>query len=801
MEDCTMKKNVLFILCSIVLMIFVLNLTVTAQPPAEGLKLWLKADEGALKPNPEPNTTDYVPAEVGDTVTIWQDMSGNGHDASISIGAPTLISTGTQNAIRFDGNDGYLLTDHEGLRLSPISIYAVIDIDDNSPVSQCFVSNFTPVTGFAVGISDSVPNRLKWFTAGGNGDTCGGSGDSMEVNLPTGTPNQYIIVNATLDNANYKVIYFDGIHKAKNQSPGIGYGDSCWPSAYGPPEARVGELFMDLIARHYQLTYGNVSEILIYDSVNAEQYYAVHDYLSAKYGIATADDYQGADSSVTFLQELRLQSATSTGDPIPDGQTWNTMQLFDQTYWDMALLDDTIANLTGSSDPNMAGHLLNSPTNGGINVEMQKGRSYTFTFTGNGTPEGYDLTDTYYSLRFYLDQKTISSAPVWAEKDTSGPADGNPSMAGGPVVWKDPYKKIQVRCDHFVIYPKSAPDVSLDVQTEPWLPNENPMQIYPYEPDGIEDIAGEFTLTVEEATSFDCADMVKFYPMDFNEDCYVNLQDFAQFAQDWLKCNAPFDEECLPLDELDPNLLIWSGMELNSADASGAFVDPEYWNTIPGDDPWDIALFDTTITALMSDPNLIASKLVNQEDRSISLELVKGNTYSYSFAGSHLVGSDLGSLCDPNSTHTRISLLFDNQASGIAGFAENDSTGPADGHAAVAAAADGTLIWKSIPKRIQVRLTDFVIYPKSVVDISLDIMGTGSANPSGAFVPDGEEDVVGEFTFVVEEGEFTCAEIGKYYPYDFDEDCYVNLNDFALFAQQWLKCNDPENEICIWPLE
>ncbi len=33
-------------------------------------------------------------------------------------------------------------------------------------------------------------------------------------------------------------------------------------------------------------------------------------------------------------------------------------------------------------------------------------------------------------------------------------------------------------------------------------------------------------------------------------------------------------------------------------------------------------------------------------------------------------------------------------------------------------------------------------------------------------------------------------------PMDFNWDCYVNLEDFAIFAQSWLDCNDQSNTIC-----
>ncbi len=42
----------------------------------------------------------------------------------------------------------------------------------------------------------------------------------------------------------------------------------------------------------------------------------------------------------------------------------------------------------------------------------------------------------------------------------------------------------------------------------------------------------------------------------------------------------------------------------------------------------------------------------------------------------------------------------------------------------------------------------------------------------------------------------TCEGQGKYYPADINEDCYVDIQDLALFIQNWLDCNDPDNQDC-----
>ena len=48
-------------------------------------------------------------------------------------------------------------------------------------------------------------------------------------------------------------------------------------------------------------------------------------------------------------------------------------------------------------------------------------------------------------------------------------------------------------------------------------------------------------------------------------------------------------------------------------------------------------------------------------------------------------------------------------------------------------------------------------------------------------------------SITISEGELTCV---TYLPMDFNEDCYVNLEDFAIFAQSWLDCNDQSNPGC-----
>ena len=72
-------------------------------------------------------------------------------------------------------------------------------------------------------------------------------------------------------------------------------------------------------------------------------------------------------------------------------------------------------------------------------------------------------------------------------------------------------------------------------------------------PDGYDDRYPAYHFVTLETISepaplTPCEDLIMFggaLEMDFNEDCYVNLADFAFFAADWLECNDPDDPGCL----------------------------------------------------------------------------------------------------------------------------------------------------------------------------------------------------------------------------------------------------------------
>ncbi len=52
-----------------------------------------------------------------------------------------------------------------------------------------------------------------------------------------------------------------------------------------------------------------------------------------------------------------------------------------------------------------------------------------------------------------------------------------------------------------------------------------------------------------------------------------------------------------------------------------------------------------------------------------------------------------------------------------------------------------------------------------------------------------------DFRLTVVKDGMNCS--GDYIDGDLNRDCYVNLEDFALFSQDWLQCSDPAEETCM----
>ena len=87
------------------------------------------------------------------------------------------------------------------------------------------------------------------------------------------------------------------------------------------------------------------------------------------------------------------------------------------------------------------------------------------------------------------------------------------------------------------------------------------------------------------------------------------------------------------------------------------------------------------------------------------------------------------------------------------------------------------------------------VFVRSLFDIAGD-----DITPPSDFTA-GDVGIVGIFPMPYTGGEPTCEQkisMGNVLTGDFNRDCYVDFKDIAIFALDWTKCNDPENEDCMW---
>ena len=110
----------------------------------------------------------------------------------------------------------------------------------------------------------------------------------------------------------------------------------------------------------------------------------------------------------------------------------------------------------------------------------------------------------------------------------------------------------------------------------------------------------------------------------------------------------------------------------------------------------------------------------------------------------------------------------------------------------------GTLTYTDIDKKLKVTLTDFAVYQQDVYDLNYlhyqyDLIDANEYHPINDG-PDLWPDMVGQFTLQVEP--ITCQDRGLYRDTDLSNDCRVNLDDFVLLINDWLKCNDPLDPSC-----
>lgn len=243
-----------------------------AGPPTADLKLWLDAAQGTVVD--------------GARVTSWLDQASEDTllNNATAVGQPMLTSlvapSGSERpAIQFDGDDGFVLDNDDDLALDSFSIYAIVR-HDVGVASQIIISNYREVVGFALGIADSIPGRVKFFTSSPveSMEPLGGQLDDGVLTLLT----------ATYDSG-LKKLFVNGIEMASIDGLDISYGGT---------GLTVGTLHGTA-----QFFRGDIAELLVYEGVSSLQQTDVEGYLTTKYfdsDVTTAEVFAASKDSSIF---------------------------------------------------------------------------------------------------------------------------------------------------------------------------------------------------------------------------------------------------------------------------------------------------------------------------------------------------------------------------------------------------------------------------------------------------------------------------------------------------------------------
>lgn len=508
------------------------NVAESVEPtePTESVEciLWLDAASGLADPN---TGTPYVD---GDVVKRWQDtQSGNAMKANLAWGAPTL-ETGEingQNVIRFTGDDGLVIdpnSDPDDLLNAPnFTIYVVGRINDLA-LSQIFYANYSdPAAGAAVGISDSQFNTVKYYTKFGG--TLSPADELVE--------GRYYLMAVTRSWLGERNLYINGELAATGSGKATYNTDTV---------ASIGALD---IGRQF-LT-GDIAEIRVYDGVDADLQNTVTSDLMSKYNIDTTPVV--SDPNVISLTGITLTRCNSLG-TMNTAERYNT--LFFDGAWDMALYEGDLITNPALYDPNHPGNFwLNDLSHMMIDIPLRLGEVHTFNWH-NARPTIHTEIE-YMGVNLFFEGSVNDKTPgisVYALMDSTGPDDDPPdflpnhasSTMGWPItsipgsgseIYYDLDKKMKVTMTDFVVYHPDVYDLDF-VGAQFQDPNDG---IHPVlgGNDGEPDMIGRFTLKVE---TLDCSTLDHF-AADFDKNCRVDLDDFAQLIAAWLQCNDPRNPE------------------------------------------------------------------------------------------------------------------------------------------------------------------------------------------------------------------------------------------------------------------
>jgi hypothetical protein len=286
-------------------------------PTDPNLVLWMRADQGVTAP--------------GGLVTKIEDSSDNDNDM-LKGGNPMLSTqtfpTGDHPVIHFGGAAALWVPNTTALNLQNASIYMVASEQFGFFTSQCFIANYGPAfVGYAVGISDTQQNTIKFYTSHGTFQS-----SQEPITVPDETP---FLLTTTFTETGSKNLYYnsgpgyheDGAYPTYAPTNQFTIGGLDWNGSQNDPG---GENFnQDII--------GNIAEILIFDNINDAQRADVEAYLNRKYFITGNADFNNSgkvDGADFLIWQRNLASGTThatgdaNGDNVVDSQDLTVIKAY-----------------------------------------------------------------------------------------------------------------------------------------------------------------------------------------------------------------------------------------------------------------------------------------------------------------------------------------------------------------------------------------------------------------------------------------------------------------------------------------
>ncbi len=280
----------------------------------------------------------------------------------------------------------------------------------------------------------------------------------------------------------------------------------------------------------------------------------------------------------------------------------------------------------------------------------------------------------------------------------------------------------------------------------------------------------------------DCSDIIQYnlgLPGDFNEDCYVNIDDFVRWTEDWLT-------------NYDPS---GSGQGISGS-----------WNFREGlsfaanpNGPWS---YGASPHAAI--PAAVDTAIFYPYNNSF-IESGSGTPWWHYDSSHPFYNPAIVPCLYYNNTSGSVygcpagmAALHSGLTSGSEAIAVVRWTAPAAGMVQVSgtfyAGNAGRCDYYLIDNQTTVLASELDTYNQFSFNLNVNV-STGDTLDFcvGAGTDGGSADTT---PLEVEIAATTCASLGEYLDSDINQDCIINLKDFWIFAQQYLHCNNPQDPDC-----